>query len=174
MTSSYHYVRETGDSQAKRLAASFIPLLICYAAGAILSFFCAPFIFTESYYVSCPIPGVTVFGTISGLADSLKSLVWQTALLLVSVFTFFPRWISTAIAILRGICTGCVLFAAREGLILGASSVESAISLYFLASVAVILLSACSITCSDSLFFLRIRKERRQRACSWIRRPVER
>lgn len=161
VTSSIHHIREAGDFRAKRMAAAFIPLLICYAAGAILSFVGAPFLFTESYYVSCPIPVSSVYETLSALTVSLKSTVWQTALLLFSVFTFFPWVLSTSIAVLRGICTGCALYAVSEGLVTGASSAESAVSLYFLASVAVILLSACSIACSDALFFLRSRRERK-------------
>lgn len=147
--------------QTRRLAYAFIPLLLCYAGTAFLSFLLAPVIFTESYYVACPLPFVSVYGALQTLSLCLKSTVWQILILLLSVFTLFPWWIAAAEVVFRGFCTGCVLYSVSSGVVSGVNNAEAAVSLYFLASVVLILLSALSCTCAEVLLNRRSRRDKR-------------
>ena len=133
---------DTDHLPIKRLAAAFITLLICYAAGALLAFFAAPSLCTESYYVSCPLPDLSVYGVLSSVSVYLKSSVCQLLVVFFSVFTFVPSLAASFVALYRGICTGVALFSVSQGLVMGSGSPKAAVSLYFLASVLFLLLGS--------------------------------
>ena len=161
MTASEFHHKTEGNTQAKRLAYAFIPLLLCYAGTAFVAFLVAPAFFTESYFVSCPVPFVSVYGALQSLALCLRSTVLQVLLLLLAVFTLFPWWISAAAAVYRGFCTGGVLYAVSSGAVSCSGYMEGTVSLYFLASVLLILLSAVSCTCAEEFLLQRRRRDKR-------------
>ncbi len=161
MTTGETIPLEYRNTRAKKLAASFIPLLICYVGSAVISFFASHALCTESCYISCPLPTDSIYGVLSSMALYLKSGVVQILLILLSVFTMIPSWISAGVAVYRGLCTGLALYSVSQGLVLGAGSPKASVSLYFLSSVLLLLLSALSCTCSDTLAQLRSRRERR-------------
>jgi len=161
MTSNNVTAKNQGSLHTNRSAGAFVLLLFLYAGAAMLSYFASPFFFSERYYISCPIPTDSVYGILSALTLSLKGTICQVILILISAFTFFPLWISAAAVSLRGICTGCALYAISNGMVSGLNAAEGALSLYFLSSVLLILLSSCAYTCSELLFVMRSRQERK-------------
>ncbi len=161
MTQAETILQEVKNTEAKRLAAVFIPLLLCYVCGGILAFLLAPAMGVGSCYVSCPIPSGSVYEILSSLALYLKSGVLQLFLIFLSVFTFFPSWVCAFTAIFRGLCTGFSLFPVSHGLLVSTGSPKAAVSLYFLSSVILLLLSAVSCTTADTLAKYRSRGDRR-------------
>ena len=161
MTTAQATPKENKYPQTKKLAAALIPLLICYIGGALLAYFAASALPRESYSVSCTIPSDSVYGALSAMASALKSGVRQILLISLSAFTFFPSWISAFAAVYRGMCMGFALVPIQLGLVSGANNPEAAVLLYFLASVLLLLLSACAAICSDALRYFRLRKDRK-------------
>ena len=142
---------ERESIQIKRLAAAFIPLLLCCMGGAIAAFLAAPQLCTEQYYVSCPIGASSVYGVLSSLALYLESIAWQLLLIFLSAFALFPTWLSASVAIYRGVCTGISLFAVSHDLVTGTGSPEASVLLYFLSSVLLLLLSSRASLCAERL-----------------------
>lgn len=143
MTSAETYLSETKAVFPRRLSAVFLPLLLCYSAGAVLSYLAAHWLCPYSYYVSCPVSFISVYGILSTLASYMKHTVLQTAVIFISAFTFFPAWISALTAVYRGICTGICLYLVSGGMVQGLSShPQITLSLYFLASVLLFLFAS--------------------------------
>lgn len=143
MTSTETYLSETKAAFSHKLSAIFLPLLLCYSAGAVLSYLVARCLCSQFYYVSCPVSFISVYGTLSTLVSYMKRTIWQTAAIFFSAFTFFPTWISTLTAIYRGICTGICLFLVSSGMVQGLDSYpQITLSLYFLTSVLLFLFAS--------------------------------
>lgn len=152
MTSAETYLSETKAVFSRRLSAVFLPLLLCYAAGAALSYLAARGLCSHSYYVSCPVSFISVYGTLSSLASYMKHMVLQTVVIFISAFTFFPAWISAITAIYRGICTGICLFLVSGGMVQGLGShPQITLSLYLLASVLLFLFASYTHVYSKAL-----------------------
>ena len=161
MTQTENILRESKNTEAKRLAAVFIPLLFCYVGGGVAAFLLSGGTDTVAYAIDPPIPSGGVYEALSALSRSLGSGIFQLFLIFLSVFTFFPTWVAASAAIFRGICTGCSLVPIREGMVMSTGSPEVGVSLYFLASVLFLLLSAVSCTTADTLGKYRSRHDRR-------------
>jgi len=125
-------------------ASFFLPLLVCYAGSAALAWLAARNTVHPVCYVSCPLSGISVYGTLAQLTSYLSGTVRQLLLVFVSAFTLFPAWISVGTALYRGLCTGLCLALAESGSITGAGSPQLALPLYFLASVLLLLFASFS------------------------------
>lgn len=129
----------------------FLPLLLCFTAGAVIAFFLGERMGGGTFLLAHSSPTGSVYDLLIHLTRCLRGVILQTGAVFLSAFLLSPSPVTVAVAIYRGMSLGYALFAVQNGRITGAVCAEAAVLLYFGATVLLMLASSLAHSAGEAL-----------------------